>query len=163
MPPDILAGGPAAPAPEGLALALRRAGLPDQAKVAQYCRNRPEYLETMFACFKAGLVPVNTNFRYSTAELTYLWTDADVAAVVFDAEFTATCAELRGQLPAIKAWFRVAGDEGAADCPSWAIAYEEAAALPGPPPTPAGDDPARGPHPRWRRSGDDLVLLYTGG
>ena len=37
----------------------------------------------MFGMFKAGLVPVNTNYRYGDDELVYLWTNADVVAVVF--------------------------------------------------------------------------------
>ena len=36
-------------------------GLEHQDKVAQYLYNCPEYLESMFAAFKVGLVPVNTN------------------------------------------------------------------------------------------------------
>ena len=36
---------------------------------------------------KAGLVPVNTNYRYQGDELVYLWDDADVVAVVFHGSF----------------------------------------------------------------------------
>ena len=32
-------------------------------------------------CFKAGLVPVNTNYRYTDDELVYLWDNADAVAV----------------------------------------------------------------------------------
>src|SRR5678815_4706114 len=35
------------------------AGLTHQSKVAAYLYNGPEYLETYFAAFKAGLVPVS--------------------------------------------------------------------------------------------------------
>ncbi|PZS21153.1 MAG: acyl-CoA synthetase, partial [Acidimicrobiales bacterium] len=55
----------------GVAQVLLDAGLGRQAKVAQYLYNTPEYLESMFACFKAGLVPVNTNYRYAADELVY--------------------------------------------------------------------------------------------
>jgi fatty-acyl-CoA synthase len=106
-------------------------------------------MESMFAVFKAGLVPVNTNYRYGDDELTYLWDNCDAAAVVFDAEFTDTCARLRPKLPGIRHWLRI-GDE--ANGPDWAIPYEQAATS----------------HPGrvvadWGRSGDDLYLLYTGG
>ncbi|HEV8065116.1 MAG TPA: AMP-binding protein, partial [Acidimicrobiales bacterium] len=100
----------------GIAEVLLHAGLGRQEKVAQYCRNRPEYIETIFACFKASLVPVNTNFRYGPEELAYLWADSETAAVVFDAEFTDNCDQLRKQLPRIKAWIHVGED----DCPPWA-------------------------------------------
>jgi acyl-CoA synthetase (AMP-forming)/AMP-acid ligase II len=139
---------------DGLAATLLDVGLERQEKVAQYCRNRPEYLESMFAAFKAGLVPVNTNFRYGDEELTYLWRDSDTAAVVFDAEFTETCDRLRYQLPEVKAWIRVDEHDGSGECPDWAIPYEVAV-------TSASDDaPTRAP---WGRSGADLNLLYTGG
>ena len=35
-------------------------------RVAIVMRNRPEYLETMFGCFKAGLVPVRKAARSAT-------------------------------------------------------------------------------------------------
>jgi 3-oxocholest-4-en-26-oate---CoA ligase len=58
-------------------------------------RNRPHYLESVFATFKAGLLPVNINYRYTDGELLYLWTNSDSAAVVFHAEYTETCTRLR--------------------------------------------------------------------
>ncbi|HYZ99391.1 MAG TPA: AMP-binding protein, partial [Acidimicrobiales bacterium] len=57
----------------GLARALLDAGVEHHDKVAQYLYNGPEYLESMFATFKAGLAPINTNYRYLDDELLYLW------------------------------------------------------------------------------------------
>ena len=133
----------------GVADAFLAEGLVRQDKVALYMRNRPQYLETIFAAFKGGVVPVNTNFRYADDEIIYLWRNSDAVAVVFDAEFTDVCARIRPKLPHIRVWLRV-GDE--TECPPWAISYEQAAVS----------------HPgrvvaRWGRSGDDLFLLYTGG
>ena len=134
---------------EGLAATLLASGLGHQAKVAQYQRNTPEYLETMFGAFKASFVPLNTNYRYGDAELVYLWTDSDTEAVVFDAEFTDTVARVRTQLPRIRLWIRVGAS---AECPDWAIPYDAAVAH------------ERAPFDlRSGRSGDDLDLLYTGG
>ena len=65
---------------DGIATALLAAGAQQQDKVAHYLYNCPEYLESMFGMFKAGLVPVNTNYRYSHDELVYLWTNADAVA-----------------------------------------------------------------------------------
>ena len=45
------------------------AGVVEQDKVAQYLYNGPEYLESVFAAFKAGLAVVNTNYRYTPDEL----------------------------------------------------------------------------------------------
>lgn len=133
----------------GVAQVLLAQGLQRQGKVALYLRNRPEFLETIFAAFKAALVPVNTNYRYRRDELTRLWDDADVAAVVFEDEFTEQCAEVRGQLGRVQVWLHV-GDEDS--CPDWAIPYRRAT-----------DSTAGRTLPRWGRSGDDLLLLCTGG
>src|SRR5271156_5151246 len=66
-----------------LARRLLDLGLTRQAKVAAYLYNGPEYLETYYAAFKAGLAPVNTNYRYVADELVYLFDNADAEAVVF--------------------------------------------------------------------------------
>jgi len=134
---------------DGVAAALLGAGLSHQDKVAQYLRNGLEYLESMLAAFKAGLVPVNTNYRYADDELRYLLTNSDAAAVVFGAEFTDVCARLRASLPSDRLWLRVGGT---GDDPEWALSYEALAA----------SRPGR-VAALWGRSGDDLYLLYTGG
>ena len=72
---------------DGVAQHLLDAGLARQQAVAQYLYNCPEYLESMFAAFKAAFVPVNTNYRYTADELLYLWDNADAGAVVFHGTF----------------------------------------------------------------------------
>ena len=146
---------------DALAASLLAASLGDQAKVAAYLYNGPEYLETYFAAFKAGLVPVNTNFRYGPDEIRYLFDDADAEAVVFHSSFGPLLEKVRNRLPKVKAWFAV---NDAAPVPSWALDYETivgteiAAALS------IGAEPT-GDHVRapWGRSGDQLILVYTGG
>lgn len=132
----------------GVAGALLSGRLRRQDKVAQLMFNGPEYLESMFACFKAGLVPVNTNYRYTEDELVYLWDNADARAVIFHGGLTEQCLAVRHRLPGVRLWLWV--DDQTAPCPDWALAYEEAAA------TGVLVD-------RPDRSGDDLYLLYTGG
>jgi len=127
------------------------ADLGHQAKVAQYLHNGPEYLETLFACFAASLVPVNTNYRYVDSELVYLWRDADVEAVVFHGAFAPQAAAARDRLPGIRLWLWVDDRSGA--CPEWAEPYEAAVGS-------TGDGTVE---PSRARSGDDLFLLYTGG
>jgi 3-oxocholest-4-en-26-oate---CoA ligase len=136
---------------DGVAGALLDAGLGHQAKVAQYLFNDPAYLESVFACFKAGMVPVNTNYRYTGDELAYLWANADVEAVVFHDDLAERCEQLRPRLPAIRLWLWVDAGTGAT-CPAWATPYEEAA-----------DGGGARVVPPWGRSGADLFLLYTGG
>ncbi|MDA8147445.1 MAG: AMP-binding protein [Actinomycetota bacterium] len=134
---------------DGVAAALVDAGLARQAKVAQLLYNAPEYLESVFASFKVGLVPVSVNYRYTGDELVYLLDNADAEAVVFHGSLAGVCDEIRPRLPRVRRWLWVA-DDGAGACPAWAVPYEEAAT--------SGMRP-----PAVPRSGDDLMLLYTGG
>lgn len=136
----------------GVARTLLDLGLTEQDKVAQYLQNGPEYLESVFAAFKAGLVPVNTNYRYLDDELVYLWDDSDAAAVVFHGTFAERVEQVRRRTPRVKCWLFVA-DESGATCPEWAVPYEDAAAA-------GAAEPTVAP---WGRSGDQLLLLYTGG
>jgi acyl-CoA synthetase (AMP-forming)/AMP-acid ligase II len=133
-----------------LSQALVDAGAKHQDKVAQYLYNCPEYLESLFATLKAGLVPVNTNYRYTEDELVYLWDNADVVAVVFHGSFADRIDRLRTRVPRVRSWLWV-GD-GSGPCPPWALSYEEVVS--------AGADRKC---PPWGRGGDDLLLLYTGG
>src|SRR3954447_16503708 len=135
----------------GLAADMLAAGLKHQSKVAAYLTNAPEYLETYFAAFKAGLAPVNTNFRYGPEEILYLFDNADAEAVVFHTSFSEVVDKVRGQLPKVRRWYAV--DDGGS-VPAWAVPYEEVASAS------AGEAGVRAP---WGRSGDDLLLLYTGG
>jgi acyl-CoA synthetase (AMP-forming)/AMP-acid ligase II len=134
---------------DAVAAALLDAGLGRQGKVAQYLYNGPEYLESLFAAMKAGGVPVNTNYRYTAAELVYLWDNADAEVVVFDADFAERVDAVRDRLPRVRLWLQVGGER----VPSWARRYEHVAAA-------SADGPVRAP---WGRSGDDLLLIYTGG
>ncbi|MDE2303689.1 MAG: AMP-binding protein [Sphingomonadales bacterium] len=135
---------------DGIAAALLDAGLQHQDKVALYLHNAPAYLEGVFAALKARLVPVNTNYRYTGDELVQLWTDADAAAVIFHGRFLAQADAVRARCPSVKAWLFVDDGEGA--CPGWATPFDSA----------AQGAAARTGAPQGR-SGDDQVLIYTGG
>jgi len=136
----------------GIAQLLLGRGAKEQDKVAQYLQNCPEYLESVYASFKAGLAPINTNYRYADDELVYLWDNADCVAVVFHATFIERIERIRERVPQVTTWLYVA-DESANPCPEWAIPYETAAAE-------GTDEPVQGP---WGRDGDHLLMLYTGG
>ena len=136
----------------GVAAALLAApGAAEQDKIAQYLYNCPEYLESTFAAFKAGCATVNTNYRYAADELVYLWDNGDVTTVVFHGTFVDQIEAIRSRVPRITTWLWV--DDGAGPCPDWAMPYEVAAVA-------GTDENVSGP---WGRSGDDLLLLYTGG
>jgi 3-oxocholest-4-en-26-oate---CoA ligase len=135
---------------DGVARALLTVGLLEQDKVAQYLYNSPEYLESQYACWKAGMATVNTNYRYAADELVYLWNNADVVAVVFHGSFADQIEAIRDRVPGVRLWLWVDSDSGV--CPAWATSYEVA----------ANCAPGRTSGP-WGRSGDHLILLYTGG
>ena len=107
-------------------------------------------MESTFAALKAAFVPVNTNYRYTADELRYLWDNADAGAVVFHGTFSELINTIRGSLPKIKVWLWV--DDGSGPCPDWAVEYEHVA-----------DAGTQRLSPTWGRSGDDLIMLYTGG
>jgi 3-oxocholest-4-en-26-oate---CoA ligase len=135
---------------DGVARWLLELGSAQQDKVALYLYNCPEYLEATFASVKIGLVPVNTNYRYTDDELAFLWENADAMAVVFHGAFTERVARVRSRLEKVRGWLWV--DDGSGPCPPWAASYEEA----------SSSASVRTAAP-WGRSGDDLVMLYTGG
>ena len=137
---------------DNLARWLLSAAVAAQDKVALYLYNCSEYLEATFACFKIGLVPVNTNYRYADDELVYLWENAEAVAVIFHGVFTDRIEGIRQRLPRIRSWLWV--DDGTAACPPWAVPYREVTET-------VGDgERVRAP---WGRSPDDIYMLYTGG
>jgi acyl-CoA synthetase (AMP-forming)/AMP-acid ligase II len=138
------------PRATALAAQMVGAGLKRQDKVAQYLHNCPEYLESIIAAFRGGFVPLNTNFRYGPDELSYLWTNGDVAAVVFHGSFAPTIEKMIDRVKGVKLWLWV--DDGSGQCPDWAVNYEQAAKI----------HPSAHWRP-WPLTGDDLLLLYTGG
>jgi len=107
-------------------------------KVALYMRNCPEYMETLVACFKARLVPVNVNYRYLDDELYYILDNSDAVAAVYGAEFRHHVKVLQARLPALR-WLEV-GEP-----------FEKVVA--------SGSGEPLG----IERSGDDLLFIYTGG
>jgi len=135
---------------DGLAQHLLDLGVVQQDKVAIYLYNCPEYLQTLFAAAKVGLVPVNTNYRYGDDELSYLWDNADAVAVVFHGAFADRIERILDRVPGVRGWIWI--DDGSGPCPDWATPYDEAAK--------SAIGRTKAP---WGRSGDDLFMLYTGG
>lgn len=130
-----------------LARNMMAGGLLAGDRVALVSRNAPEYLESMVACFKARLVQVNINYRYRAEEVAYVFRDCSVAAVVYQKEFEPVLAEVRADFPGVKMWICCDGEP---DLPG-AVHYDTVAA--------SGDATPLD----IRRSGDDALLLYTGG
>ncbi len=130
-----------------LASGLAAQGLTRGDTVGLYMMNRAEYLEAFIAAVKLGAVPFNVNFRYRTDELRYLFTNAQVAAIVHSAEFSPTITELRPELPLLKVAIAVA--DGSAATGHGSLSYAQLL-----------DSAYSGP---WERQESDIVLIYTGG
>ncbi|MHA4779480.1 acyl-CoA synthetase [Streptomyces sp. MSC1_001] len=132
---------------------LTDAGIRPGEHLGLHLYNGVEYLQTVLACLKARIVPVNVNYRYVEEELVYLYRDADLAALVFDAEFTDRVAAALPRTEKLRHLVRVGTPpdrgEGAAalDC----VPFAEAE---------ASGSPERG---FGARSADDLFIIYTGG
>ncbi|WP_199572897.1 acyl-CoA synthetase [Streptomyces murinus] len=110
--------------------------------------NGVEYVQTVLACLKARIVPVNVNYRYVEEELVYLYRDADLVALVYDAEFEDRVGAAAPRAPGLRQLLRVgAGPAGIGTARDFARAE-------------ASGSPERG-FPA--RSGDDQFIIYTGG
>ena len=119
--------------------------------VGIYGFNSHAFVETILAAYKLRAVPINVNYRYVEAELRYLFDNADLVALVHDAQFAPRIAAVRDSLPMLR--HLIAIDDGSGENTSaiGSVAYEEAL---------GGGSPVRDFAPR---SDDDIYILYTGG
>jgi acyl-CoA synthetase (AMP-forming)/AMP-acid ligase II len=138
-------------ASNGLARRLLDVGVSQEAKVAVYMMNCPEYMIACAAAFKIGSPPFNVNYRYGQDELLYLFDNADAEAVVFHASFAEKLDSLRSRLPLVKTWVAVPSD--GFQTPDWAVNFNDIAAE-------GADENVVAP---WGRSGENALMIYTGG
>ncbi|MFB7189581.1 acyl-CoA synthetase [Streptomyces sp. NPDC056178] len=133
-----------------LAHHLIEAGITPGEHLGLHLYNGVEYLQTVLACLKARIVPVNVNYRYVEEELVYLYRDADLAALVFDAEFDERVSAAAPKAPTLRHLVRVGAPVAGVRGPD-AVAFTDAE---------ASGSPERGFPPR---SADDQFIIYTGG
>jgi acyl-CoA synthetase (AMP-forming)/AMP-acid ligase II len=119
--------------------------------VGIYAFNSVEWVETLWAVFKLRAVWVNINYRYVEDELSYLFDNADLKALVYQREFAPRVRGVLERLPMLT--HSVVIDDGSdASLDGLESAdYEEAI---------AAGSPERDFGPR---SPDDRYILYTGG
>jgi acyl-CoA synthetase (AMP-forming)/AMP-acid ligase II len=72
-------------------------------RVAIVMRNRPEYLEAMFAIWHAGLVAVPVNARLHRDEIAFILDHSETAVVVTDPDHGDDIESLIGTVPSLKA------------------------------------------------------------
>ncbi len=132
-----------------LAAGLAAEGVGQGAHVALYQFNCPEYVESLFACSKLRALPANVNFRYEAAELAALLENADAEVLVYHRSLGNRVAAVHDRLPKLRLLIEI-DDRAAASPVPGAAGYAELLA-------------ASAPLARIERSGDDLLLWYTGG
>lgn len=133
---------------------LHESGVEARHQVGLYAYNDVAYLETSYACLKASFFPVNINYRYKESELLYLFDNSDAQAALVHVDFLELFIAILPSLPKIKAvlLFGEGVNIVASDWPDnvTVSSYEKII------------ETAMAPPPN-RRSGDDLVFIYTGG
>jgi acyl-CoA synthetase (AMP-forming)/AMP-acid ligase II len=134
-----------------LAHHLREAGVQPGEHVGMYLQNSTEYVEGLIACVKIRAVPVNVNYRYVEGELRYLFTDADLVALLHQRSFAPRIAAVRDEVPKLRHLVAVDDESGADVTALGSVLYDEAI---------GGSSPARDFD---ERSPDDLFIIYTGG
>jgi 3-oxocholest-4-en-26-oate---CoA ligase len=134
-----------------LAHYLQSLGIGRGHHVGIYGFNSSRWIEAMLAAYKIRAVPINVNYRYVEDELFYLFDNADLVALVHDAQFAPRIDNVRARVPQLQHFIAI--DDGSGqDCAMLgSVPYDDALAL---------GSPARHFEPR---SGDDLYILYTGG
>jgi 3-oxocholest-4-en-26-oate---CoA ligase len=131
---------------------LRDVGVLPGQHVGIYAFNRAEWVESMLGCFKARAAPINVNYRYVVEELRYLFDNADLVALIFEAEFGPHVASVLPGVPKLRHLVQLDDGTNTVTAGLDAVDYEDALAAAAP--TRNGLLP---------RSPDDLYVLYTGG
>jgi 3-oxocholest-4-en-26-oate---CoA ligase len=119
--------------------------------VGIYAYNSVEWVETLWAVFKLRAVWVNINYRYVEGELTYLFENADLKALVYQREFAPRVRNVIDTLPLLTHSIVIDDGSGADLVGLESVDYETAM---------ASGSPVRDFGPR---SPDDRYILYTGG
>ncbi|MFC4080967.1 acyl-CoA synthetase [Amycolatopsis samaneae] len=119
--------------------------------IGVYSRNSIEALEAMIAAYKLRAIAVNVNYRYVHGELKYLFTNADLVALVHERQYADKVAAVLPETPKLK--HVVVVDDGSdRDYRRYGgVDYETSL---------AAESPERD---FGERSADDLYILYTGG
>ncbi|MFN3255216.1 MAG: AMP-binding protein [Ilumatobacter sp.] len=130
-----------------LASALQDRGVGKGTRLAQLMYNCPEYLESTYAAFKVRASPVNVNYRYKGGEIAYICDNAGAEVLVFHGSLTDRVADARASMPSVRVLLQVDDGSPLLDGAEWYHEVRDAAS----------------PAERIDRSGEDLLLLYTGG
>jgi acyl-CoA synthetase (AMP-forming)/AMP-acid ligase II len=130
-----------------LATALGERGTGVGTRVAQLMFNCPEYLDSTYAAFKLRATPVNVNYRYKAPEIAYICNDAGAEVLIFHGSLGERVADAVPLMPTVRVLLQVDDGTPLIEGAEWYHDLVEASQ----------------PAERIERSGDDMLLLYTGG
>lgn len=135
---------------------FQAAGVRPGDHVALHLKNSIEHMSGIIGALKVRSAGININYRYTVTELEYLYNDSKCVATLVDAEFGEAVATLLPDTPELKAVL-VVGDAPAElveACRANQVALHRVDT----------EWPSQSPERDFGdRSGDDTVVIYTGG
>ena len=126
---------------------LHANGLGPGTSIAFYLQDSVEYVEALFAAFKAGATPLTVASRFRSDDLVSRLIEARAEAVVFHGSYAARLWEVRDRLPGVRLWVQV--DDGTEALLDFSLDFEQCI---------TGHDPA----PRTEPGGEASGLLQWG-
>ncbi|MBU6226735.1 MAG: AMP-binding protein [Acidobacteria bacterium] len=133
-----------------LATVFSASGVKEGSRVAQLLYNDAAYLESVYALFKLRATPVNVNYRYLVNEVAYILNNSEAEVLVYHASLGDRVEGLTEMVPSLRTLICVNDvgsghvlTKGHLDYANVVSSAERAE--------------------RIRRSGEDLLFLYTGG
>lgn len=133
-----------------LATVFSASGVKEGSRVAQLLYNDAAYLESVYALFKLRATPVNVNYRYLVNEVAYILNNSEAEVLVYHASLADRVEGLKEMVPSLRTLICVNDvasghvlTKGHLDYATVVSSAERAE--------------------RIRRSGEDLLFLYTGG
>jgi acyl-CoA synthetase (AMP-forming)/AMP-acid ligase II len=92
-----------------LSHALMSLGLRKGDRVSILSKNRPQIIESVYACYKTGLVTVPLNARLAVPEVAHMLNNSESAALILGEEFVEDVEKTRSEFPSIRHYIAIGG------------------------------------------------------
>lgn len=133
-----------------LATVFSASGVKEGSRVAQLLYNDAAYLESVYALFKLRATPVNVNYRYLVNEVAYILNNSEAEVLVYHASLADRVEGLKEMVPSLRTLICVNDVDSGHVLTKGHLDYATVV---------SSAERAE----RIRRSGEDLLFLYTGG
>ncbi len=94
-----------------LAAGLWASGLRKGDRIAVLSQNNLEYMDIYGAAARIGAVVAPINWRLTAEEVSYMVSDSEASAVIVEAGFFDIANEIRTDLPTVKSWYGLGGED----------------------------------------------------